>query len=267
MTSHAQRSLLFAFIGSIICFALAGIYCLVIGRMGDLEGRILGTTATALVASILGLAAAVPWERRRWHPIGLVGLVVVTAATGLVIFAIWADMPEDQWWYYQTMFSTCVLAVAIPHVGLLSLARLRKGFEWVRIATVVAVTLLAGQACLMIIWEADDEPLFRLLGVLAILDGVGTLAVPILHRVSNLGAREEIRTAALTIALTCPRCGKSQQLDIGRSKCSGCGLKIHIEIEEEHCRKCGYPLYKLESAVCPECGTPVYRHEPAAQPQ
>lgn len=266
MTSQTQRSLLFAFIGSVVCFSIAGIYCLLVGHMGDLEGRILSTTATFLGASILGLAAAVPWERRRWHPIGLAGLVVVAVAMALVLFAIWYEPSEtDYRWYYKTLFSACVLAAALPHIGLLSLARLRKSFEWVRIATVSVVVLLAVQACVMIVAEMDDEELFRLLGILAILAGAGTLAVPILHRVSNIRMHDEIQTAALSLSVTCPRCGRQQQLAVGRSKCAACGLKIHIEIEEEHCSKCGYPLYKLESAVCPECGTPVY-HRPAAAP-
>ena len=64
MTSQAQRTLLFCFIGSIICCALAGIYCLLIGHMGNFEAKILGTTAVFGVASILGMASAVPWERR-----------------------------------------------------------------------------------------------------------------------------------------------------------------------------------------------------------
>jgi len=233
--------------------------------MGDLEARILGTTAVFLGASILGLAAAVPWERRRWHPIGLVGLVAVGVAAILILFAIWYEPHSYEYeWFYRMMFCACVIAVALPHVGLLSLARLRRSFEWVRIATVSVVALLAGQACVMIAAELDEDELFRLLGVLAILAGAGTLAVPILHRVSSIRMHDEIQTAALTMSITCPRCGRQQQLAVGRSRCAGCGLRIHIEIEEEHCSKCGYPLYKLESAVCPECGTPVYREEPVA---
>jgi hypothetical protein len=268
VTSQTQRSLLLAFIGSVVCFALAGIYCLLVGHMGDREERILGTTATFLGASIFGLAAALPWERRRWHPIGLAGLVVVAMATVLIVFAIWYEPHWNAYrWYYKIMFSSCVMAVALPLVGLLSLARLRRSFEWVRIATVIAVALLAGQACMMIVGELDSDEMLRLLGVLAILAGAGTLAVPILHRVSNIRMRDEIQTASLVMSVTCPRCSKSQQLAVGRSRCAGCGLKIHIEIEEEHCPKCGYPLYKLESAVCPECGTPVYRQEVVAQQQ
>ena len=50
MTSQTQRSLLFAFIGSVVCFALAGIYCMLVGHMGDLEVRIRKLLADAVGA-------------------------------------------------------------------------------------------------------------------------------------------------------------------------------------------------------------------------
>ena len=257
MTSQAQRALLFCFIGSIVCCALAGIYCLLVGRMGDFEARILGTTGVFGGASILGMASAVPWERHRWHPIGLLGLIAVAVAIVFLLVAIWFEPSWREFGFYKTMFIACVVAIALPHVGLLSLARLRRGYEWVRFAAVAAIALLAGQIVLSILAEIDEEGWYRVMGVLAILDVSGTLAVPILHRISGIRAREDIQTTVLVLSLTCPRCSQAQQLPVGQSKCAACGLRFSIEVEEEHCAKCGYPLYQLRSAVCPECGTPI----------
>ncbi|MCH8251503.1 MAG: zinc ribbon domain-containing protein [Planctomycetes bacterium] len=114
------------------------------------------------------------------------------------------------------------------------------------------------------VWIIPEDLWYRFMGVLGITGACGTVAVPILHRVSAIRVQDETHTVDLsaTIKLVCPRCGKEQQLALGRSRCGSCGLRIRVEIEEEHCRNCGYVLYKLESAVCPECGTPVAQPTP-----
>ena len=156
------------------------------------------------------------------------------------------------------MFVSCIIAVALVHVALLSLARLNQSYEWVRICTVISIAMLALIICSIILFETFTEEIgFRLIGVLAIIDVCGTLAIPILQRISAIHVRENIVTTQLTLSLTCPRCTRAQQVPVGRSKCAGCGLKFNIEVEEEHCSKCGYSLYQLQSSTCPECGTPI----------
>ena len=258
LRSKTQRTLLLSFIASIAFCGLVGIYCLILGTFDELAGRVLITTAAVGAASILALASAIPWERRRWNPIGMCGLVVVGLSLLLVLGAIWwPPLYLDTEWFYKLMFISCVAAVAAPHVGLLSLARLRRQYEWIRIAGVIVIVLLAGQITLSIAIEIAIESWYRSMGVLGILDVCGTIAVPVLHLISTIRAREDIQTvdAGATISMTCPRCGKSQKFSVGRSRCNHCDLKLSIEIEEEHCSKCGYSLYKIESAVCPECGT------------
>ncbi len=261
MRSQTQRGLLFGFIGSILCCGLVGIYCLVIGQMGSFEARVLGTTAVVGAASILGLACAIPWERRRWHPIGPIGAAAVAVALILVLIAIWGEPWYWQWqWeeeFFKTMGIACVAGVALPHVALLSLARLRREYGWIRRMTVVTIAMLSCAIACAIIVEPDGDLWARAIGVLAIADICGTIAVPILHKVSAIRTREDVRTVELAVSLTCPRCQRVQELLVGRSKCAECGLKFRIEIEEENCPTCGYPLYRLESSVCPECGTSI----------
>ncbi len=256
MQSQTQRTLLLAFILSLAGCGLCGIYVLIIGDFGDFEARVLATTASIGAASILGLAAAIPHEQRRWHPVGLLGLIAVTAALMLALILIWRVVDESER-MGKTLGIACTFAVAFPHVGLLGLARLHRRFDWVRALTVATIVLLSIQICYMILAEDGGEGLFRLLGVLAIITVCGTIAVPVLHRVSAIHAIQNVKTAEVSLSLTCPRCGKLQMLPIGRSRCGQCGLRLMIEIDEEVCRKCGYSLYKLESPFCPECGTPI----------
>ena len=256
--SKTQRTLLLAFVISIACCGATGIYCLLVGRLGWVGGQILATTSVVGAASILGLVSAIPWERRRWHPIGPVALAAVAVAFVLLLIIIWGDLSMRKWEaLYKATFVACVAGVALPHVSLLSLSRLRREYGWVRRVTIILIALLGGLISIMILAEQDDEFLFRLIGILAIGDVCGTVTVPILHRVSAIRVREGIRTVELELSMTCPRCGRTQTLPVGRCKCTECGLKFNIEIEEEHCTACGYPLYRLESAACPECGTPI----------
>ena len=224
------------------------------------------TTVLVAVAAILGLVSVIPWEQRRWHPIGPFASSAVLIALGFVLLAIWFFRLTDQKLFLQLMLSSCILAVALPHIGVLSLARLRKQYERVRLVTAVVIAALAVQIILSIWAEVDEEAWYRAMGILGIVVVCGTIAVPVLHRVSGISAREAIETVELMLTLTCPRCAVSQTLPVGRSACSSCGLKFVIEIEEEHCRECGYSLYRLESAACPECGTPIARDGAHAAP-
>lgn len=265
MRTRTQRSLLLAFVISIAWCGVVGIYCLLMGRMGRIEERILGTAAVVGGASILGLACAVPWERRRWHPLGPIGVLSIMVAMALLLIAIWAD-PWGRKWnsYYKVMGVACVIGVSLPYVGLLSIARLKRQYGWVRRVTIVLILLLAASITYIIL-ETPRWPAMmfweRLIGILAIAVACGTIAVPIMHRMSAIRAREDVKTVDLSLTLTCPRCEKSQQLPAGRSRCTQCGLKFRIDIEEDLCKTCGYPLYRLTSAVCPECGTPIAEDE------
>lgn len=257
--SPVQRKLLIAFIGSIVGCALVGIYCLLVGRMGRTEERILGTTAAVGGCSMLALAAAIPWERRRWHPIGPVSIIAIVAALVLTVYLIWFDtyphFLDIRWERFAG--SAWIFACALPTVGLLSLARLRSNLQVVLGLTIVSIATLVLMLQVAIFCDYDFDNWMRGIGVFGILSACGTITVPILHRVSAIRTTESIQTTDLSISMTCPRCSLAQVVPAGRSVCKSCHLRFHIEIEEDNCVKCGYPLYQLKSAVCPECGTPI----------
>lgn len=258
LRSKTQRTLLLGFIASICLCGVVGIFCLLHGTLGYFEGRILLSTAAIGAGSILSLASAVAWEQRRWYPLGAVAMVTVGVATAITVTFIWIDFWHSDW-IWIPMAISWVLAVALPHLSLLSLARLKTQWRVVRAICVILIVLLAGQIISTILFGINSDDWFRAMAIIAIGVTCGTISIPILHRVSRIQAREAIRTTELALSITCPRCSRTQTLNVGHSKCAECGLKFQIEIEEENCRKCGYPLYKLESAACPECGTPILR--------
>jgi ribosomal protein L37E len=263
MKSQTQRTLLFCFLASIAACGALGVYCLLLGNMGPLEARILGSTALVGAASILGLIGVMTWEQRRWHPMGMLGVIFAAIALLLSLTIIWASELGFRWLetnedLLKSLGVAWVLAVALPHISLLSFARLHAQYLWVRRMTIIAIGFLAALVIHTILTEGDGgDMVVRLIGIFAIADVCGTIAMPILHRVSAIRTRESYRTTDLQLSLTCPRCDTTQDLSVGRSNCTKCGLKFVIDIEEQLCPHCGYALYKLESANCPECGQAV----------
>ena len=256
VSSTAQRQLLLSFILSLSLCGLVGIYVLLIGSFGWFESRVLGSTAAIGAASILAMASAVAWETRRWHPIGPAGCLAVAAALLLVLGLIWDAYPRTQLETFgRVIASAVVAAVALPHAGLLSLARLHRGHEWVRYGTLACIAALASVATVVIWGGLPGDAIVRAMGVLAILVVCGTVAVPILHRVARLSDRTPLVTTEALVSLTCPRCGAAQRVGAGWARCA-CGLRLRVEIEEEHCPACGYSLYRATGNACPECGAP-----------
>lgn len=262
MTMQARRFLLIAFIASISTCALMGIYVLLRGQMGTVEGKVLWTTALVCGASILALASAFLWERRRWHPIGMLGLLASVMALATALLLVWYRFPPGFRWWERTWgsltFTVWVSAIALPCIGMLSFANIHRRFGWVRQGTVIALSSLAGMLMYAFLWQPHHsvlQVLNRYIGVSAILSVCGALALAVLHMVSRIESRESQRTTDLQVEIICPRCTTRQTLPVGRSACANCRLKFALEIEEEQCPRCGYPSYLLTSSACPECGT------------
>ncbi len=256
-----HRAFLFLVIGSLGLSALLGISALVLDTgFGPLQERTLATAASLALFSILALACAWAWDRRKRRPVAIAGLVVGALTFPAYLAEIWVRHPGVL--FEKTMGVGTAWDVYLATVCLLSLARLRKGWDWVNIAAHVTGCLLALFWTIGFVGEVEDEIFWRTMGVLLILFLCAAICVPILHRLSAIPPERAI-TTVLKLKLECPRCGRAQVLPAGAAACAGCGLGIHIEITEERCAHCGYVLYKLTSDRCPECGTPIAAATPA----
>lgn len=91
----------------------------------------------------------------------------------------------------------------------------------------------------------------------------------LLELVNRRLQRGSMPVTGIVINLTCPRCGRVQDMVTGAGMCADCRLKIRLEIEEPRC-ECGYLLFKLTGETCPECGRQVKviksKDEPAENP-
>lgn len=266
LRTATQRLLLLTFLLCIGACALVGIWAVLFSNWNDFIVRVLATTGAVGVASLGALGAAIPWHLKRWHPIGPLGVFTMALALASLLVFIWIDTNRfEDYLCIRLVVVAWTLALSTCGAAVLSLARLRRGFEWVRKLTVLSAFLLTALVAVVLLLEvrSSDDLLPRIMATLGIVVTCGCIAVPVLHRISAIPAQERVQTSASQIALTCPRCARAQTLPVGRSKCGQCGLKFVLQIEEERCPKCGYSLYNLQSAHCPECGAAVL---PAPQP-
>ena len=175
-------------IGSFSVAALMGIIALLGGgSFGEGEGRVLLTTLIVGCASICTLCYLAT-AGTRWAPIGVAGGAVVLLPLVTALVLVWSDWSDDSEGVIKAFGVGVVLAVTIAQICLL-LALAGDGrlgsvlWPTVAIAAVVAA-LVSG----MILGEVDAEDLWRFLGILAILDVLGTLVTIALARFGDRGA-------------------------------------------------------------------------------
>ena len=195
-------------IGSFSVAALMGIIALLGGGdFGEGEGRVLLTTLIVGCASICALSYLAT-TGTRWARVGALGglVLVVPVTTALVL--VWSDWGGDSEGVLKTFGIGVVLAVTCAQICLL-LALAGDGRLGAVLWSTVAVAVLVG--CLvsaMIVDGLGGNDPWRVLGVLAILDVLGTVVTIALSRFSERGAErddgqrlrvslDERRTAAL----------------------------------------------------------------------
>lgn len=222
-------------IGSIALSALTGIYVLLVGGDGDLEGKVLITALSTSVLSILVMACGVALERRKLGWLPHAGMASAVAGYLLILIVIWEVGSHRVW--VQCAMSLVLAGAAAALASLLSGAALARRFRWVRalgFLSDAALTIMLN----LFVWDVldpENDRFTRLTGVLAILLGAVTVAVPILHRMSSsdeasrgrpiAGGAESVRHCV--VCATPVNGSPNSEL-----RCSGCGVRFRVEFPE-----------------------------------
>ena len=183
---NSRRLFLYLLIGSVGVSALIGIGVLLVGNFGSLEVRILMSTLTVTVLSILGLVCGAYLESGRGKYLPISGIILSIVSALMCFLIIW-DVLDDSEPFIKTFLTCVLLATACSHLSLLSLARLDRRFSWTRITAAVCVVLLCA-IFLYILWFepiGGSDLIYRVLGVLGILLASITIVTPILHKLSS----------------------------------------------------------------------------------
>lgn len=191
-TWNLKKFFLYLLVCSIALSALMGIWAIVSGEFGELQGKILGTTMTVVGTSILGLACGAYFERLGSRAslklaVPVLGIVLSIVSAGIVLWLIWGGIEWEEGVVFKTLSVSLVFAFSLAQLSLLSLARLARRFHWATVTVYVVVLALASIVSMLIITQAqsDDGLVARLLGVLGVVDAALTVMIPIFHRLSR----------------------------------------------------------------------------------
>lgn len=174
--TDVRTAVLAVTIASFSIAALMGIAALLgPGDFGETSVRVLLTTVVVGCASVVTLCCLVV-VGRRFQPVGVLGflLTVATAALGLVM--VWSgsdSLVED---LYQTFGVAVTASLTLAQVCLLlGLAGARRSLAPLLWSTVVLALVVASMVSALITGYEPADGFLRVLGVVAILDVLGTL--------------------------------------------------------------------------------------------
>ena len=182
---NLKRIFLYTLIASTALSALIGIGVILFGDFGNFEVRVLMTTLTVTVASIMGLACGAYFETGKNRVLPVSGIVLAISAALMTFLIIWNVFDENQT-YIKSTVTVILLALSCAHLSLLSLARLDRRFAWSRIAAFIFIGVLDA-ILLFLMWvepEGTSDVVSRTIGILSILIASVTVITPVFHKLS-----------------------------------------------------------------------------------
>lgn len=192
--SPLRRVALVLVLGSFSIAALLGIATLLTGSsFGENQAKILLTTLATGLASLAVLACFSTLDTR-FQPVGVLGALLALVPLGFALYLIWArwdDGASES--LFEWFFVTITVAVTLAQVCLLLAAagNVRR-LRWLLWTTVGLAGLMAVVLTGMFRgWISGDEH-WRWIGVLAILDVLGTILTIAMAR---FGGDREPRTS------------------------------------------------------------------------
>jgi len=177
-----------ALIGSLIVAAGAGIVTLLFGTFDILQARILLTTLLIGIYSIICLCCMTAFSGR-FAPWGLIGIGVSSLSLILGLIAAWMDF--DTGWElfgqivkYFAIFG--IVGVSIGHQSLLLrlIGKATLQAQALIFGTVLVIGIVAAMLVLPLLLEDFElgDAYWRMMGVFAILDVLGSIITPVMAR-------------------------------------------------------------------------------------
>ncbi len=170
--------------------ALVGIVTLLTASFGEVQAKVLVTTLLMAGFSITALCHLAV-VGRALQIVGYLGIAASALAffTGVyLIWSSWDNWSESRETILKTFAVLGVLAVSFAHANLLLLLAGRRN-PFIRTSLFITVGLIGLLAALIIVpivtngeIPGENELYWRFLGVVAILDVLGTIVLPVVNR-------------------------------------------------------------------------------------
>jgi hypothetical protein len=194
--TDVRRVVLAVTISSFSIAALMGIAALLgAGDFGETSVRVLLTTVVVGCASVVTLCCLVV-VGGRFEPVGLLGFLFAVTTAGLALLMVWGgsdDLIED---LYQLLGVGVSASLTLAQISLLlGLAGARRSLARLMWATIVLAVLVGCMVSTMITGYDASDDFLRALGIIGILDVLGTLVT---ISIGVFGRADRPLTVALT---------------------------------------------------------------------
>ena len=181
-----RRVTLFLTIGSFSIAALLGVVALLSGSgFGEAQARVLITTVCVGVASVLALCYLATADRR-FQLVGVLGGITTAPTLIVALLLTWTDVVDGvggaEAWQAFGIGSVASLTLAQASLLLVVADRAAAYVRTLLAGTLAAATWVALHVSALIFEVDAGDGSLRLLGVIAILDVLGTVAVSALAR-------------------------------------------------------------------------------------
>lgn len=178
-----KRTLIWLLIIALSLAALTGIIIFLIGDFGEIGARILLTTLALGGYSLTGLCSAMLQKYPRYKMFSNIGMLVAFLGFIVATLFTWEILDMDDIWEVVIIF--IVLSIGIAHASLLLQIKPKsKQLKIIRSLTIGFIAIVTLMLIRSTIGNFNESDLYyRLLGVFAILDVLGSIATPILNGV------------------------------------------------------------------------------------
>ncbi len=185
MDVNYKKYFLKTLITALVISAIIGIYLFLFGDFEDSDTRLLLTTLTVGWYSMTGLCSSVVHSQKKIKFFSLPGMTISIIGFFITVIAIWGIVDNELIW--RLVMTFVILSVMISHVSLLFLVKPKsKKINYLMITTIIFITLVTAMLIIEILIESEKgEFFYRLLGVFAILDVLGTISTPVLNRMTK----------------------------------------------------------------------------------
>ena len=180
-----KKYFLISLIIALVISALVGIYIFLFGKGNVIEGKVLFTTLAVASFSLLAFCSALQQNKAGFRWFSLAGVLVSVVAFGLVLIFIWME-EKDGTDFWKVASIATIIAFAFAHASLIFLIKVKSLLtRFAMISTIVFIVFVTIMLFYAIIYEVQSEFYFRLLGVFAILDVLGSITTPLLSRLTG----------------------------------------------------------------------------------
>jgi hypothetical protein len=166
-----RRILLSAVAGLLCVAALLAIAILLVGRFGDTERRVVGTTLLLAGYGVVSLPGVVLLDKGRARLLAEGAVVLAAAAAALALVSVWGFSDVEA--VGKSVGTATILGVAAAQAAAPTARRVKRDPPLVRklfAASCVTATVAAG-AAVAAVWAQPSGTLYaRLIGALVVLD-------------------------------------------------------------------------------------------------